>query len=37
MKDRIGCDMIYDGSYVSIPAYNNKIFKVSLYDYSSFY
>lgn len=34
MKDRIGCDMIYDGSYVSIPAYNNKPFKVSLYDYA---
>lgn len=32
MKDRIGCDMIYDGSIVKIPVYNNKEFRVSLYD-----
>lgn len=32
MKDNIGCDMIYDGSIVKIPVYNNKEFKVSLYD-----
>lgn len=36
MKDNIGCDMIYDGSTVKIPVYNNKEFKVSLYNTSLF-
>lgn len=36
MKDNIGCDMIYDGSTVKIPVYNNKEFNVSLYNTSLF-
>lgn len=34
MTDRIGCDMIGDGDIVSVPAYNNKEFKVLLYNYA---
>lgn len=34
MTDRIGCDMIGDGDIVSVPAYNDKEFKVLLYNYA---
>jgi hypothetical protein len=34
MKDQIGCDMIYNDDVVTIPSYNNKQFKVFLYNYS---
>jgi len=35
MKDQIGCDMIYNDDVVTIPSYNNKQFKVFLYNYST--
>jgi len=35
MKDQIGCDMIYNDDVVTIPSYNDKKFKVFLYNYSN--
>jgi uncharacterized protein YxeA len=34
MKDQIGCNMIYNDDIVIIPSYNNKKFKVFLYNYA---
>ena len=30
-SDDLGCDELYDNSELVIPAYNNKLFKVTIY------